>query len=101
MASVDDYSTEKPRIRAAVIGTGGVASSHLSAFVALSDQVDLVAAVDIDSSSVRAFCEKTEHARGYTDPDQMLLDERPDLVAEYGRQPLVDGVRHLPGDQHD
>jgi predicted dehydrogenase len=74
-------SADKPRVRAAVIGTGGIARSHESALRALDTEVDLVAAVDVDDARVSAFCEQTDHARPYTDTQRMLTEQRPDLVS--------------------
>ncbi|MCX4231962.1 Gfo/Idh/MocA family protein [Streptomyces sp. NPDC020707] len=72
------------RIRAAVIGTGAIASgSHLPALAALAaeGEVEVVAAVDIDAEAVRRFCADGGVPNGYTDLDRMLAEQRPDLVA--------------------
>lgn len=77
-----------PRVRIAVVGTGGIATvCHLPAVEAHADRAELVAAVDVDAARLDAFREKaraTKAARGevagYTDLDAMLRAERPDLV---------------------
>jgi predicted dehydrogenase len=61
-------------------------------------QVDLVAAADVDNTSLRAFCEQTDHARPYTDPRQMLAEQRPELVSictppVLHREQTVDALR--------
>ncbi|MFJ5683854.1 Gfo/Idh/MocA family protein [Streptomyces sp. NPDC093099] len=72
------------RIRAAVIGTGGIArGAHLPALRALRDEIEIVAAFDIDEEAVRAFCAEgggPDVPRPYTDLDRMLDERRPDLV---------------------
>ncbi|MFC9647183.1 Gfo/Idh/MocA family protein [Streptomyces sp. NPDC059892] len=72
------------RIRAAVIGTGGIArGAHLPALRALCDEIEIVAAFDIDEEAVRAFCAEgggPGAPRPYTDLDRMLDEQRPDLV---------------------
>ncbi|MFC8198392.1 Gfo/Idh/MocA family protein [Streptomyces sp. NPDC057298] len=74
---------EGRRIRAAVIGTGAIASgSHLPALAALAaeGEVEVVAAVDIDADAVKRFCADGGVPHGYTDLDRMLAEQRPDLV---------------------
>ncbi|MEO3755904.1 Gfo/Idh/MocA family oxidoreductase [Streptomyces sp. B6B3] len=74
------------RLRAAVVGTGGIVTGrHLPALQEHADRVDLVAAVDIDQGRLDAFREAADAAgltgvRGFTDPDAMLAEARPDLV---------------------
>ncbi len=68
------------RIKTAIIGTGGIARSHVAATVHNKDAVDLVAAVDIDADRVGAFSEEHSIAHSYTDVGQMLAQESPDLV---------------------
>lgn len=83
------YSVPSSTVRAAVVGTGAVARSHLDAFRALGEAspggdgtpaIDVVAAVDVDKARLDEFCREAGHARGYTDFPQMLTEERPDLV---------------------
>ncbi|MDQ0778773.1 putative dehydrogenase [Streptomyces aurantiacus] len=72
------------RIRAALIGTGAVASgSHLPALAALAaeGEVEIVAAVDIDADAVKRFRADSGVPHGYTDLDRMLAEQRPDLVS--------------------
>ncbi|WP_425424669.1 Gfo/Idh/MocA family protein [Streptomyces phaeochromogenes] len=75
---------EGRRIKAAVIGTGAIASgSHLPALAALAaeGEVEIVAAVDIDAEAVKRFCADGGVPHGYTDLDRMLAEQRPDLVS--------------------
>ncbi len=67
-------------IRAALIGTGGIARSHVTALRQAGEQVNLVAAMDIDAARVDEFCETHSIPRRYTDVGQMLETERPRLV---------------------
>ena len=74
-------STNKPRTRAVIVGTGAVAASHLAAFRAFGDEVELVAVVDPDESRLNTFRAQVGHVRGYTELSAMLDAERPDLVS--------------------
>ncbi|MFJ8822701.1 Gfo/Idh/MocA family protein [Streptomyces sp. NPDC102467] len=70
-------------LRAAVVGTGGIArSSHLPALhvLAAEGEVDVVAAVDVDADAVRAFADGAGIPYAATDLDAMLAEVRPDLV---------------------
>ncbi|MEV1023304.1 Gfo/Idh/MocA family oxidoreductase [Streptomyces sp. NPDC050264] len=70
-------------LRAAVVGTGGIArSSHLPALheLAAEGEVDVVAAVDVDAGAVRAFADGAGIPYAATDLDAMLAEVRPDLV---------------------
>lgn len=68
------------RVRAAIVGTGGIARSHAQAVQALAEDVEIVAAVDIDPERVEAFREAHGVPAGYTDAQEMLRREQPDLV---------------------
>ncbi|GAA0896450.1 MULTISPECIES: Gfo/Idh/MocA family protein [Streptomyces violaceusniger group] len=74
------------RIRAAVVGTGGIVSgSHLPALRDHADRVDLVAAVDVAADRLDAFRAAaaeggTFDVTGYSDVAAMLEAEHPDLV---------------------
>ncbi|GHB08858.1 oxidoreductase [Streptomyces clavifer] len=70
-------------MRVAIVGTGAIArGSHLSALTALAAEqpLEIVAAVDVDVTAVRAFCADAGIARPYTNLDRMLAEQRPDLV---------------------
>lgn len=67
-------------IRAVIIGTGGIAGSHVTAQRQEAERTQLVAAVDIDAARVDAFCETHSIPARYTDVGVMLAQEKPDLV---------------------
>ncbi|MFD0026551.1 Gfo/Idh/MocA family protein [Streptomyces sp. NPDC058382] len=70
-------------LRAAVVGTGGIArSSHLPALMTLAaeGEVELVAAVDVDLAAARTLADGAGIAYTSTDLDAMLAEVRPDLV---------------------
>lgn len=75
---VESESSAGPRLRAAVIGTGGISKEHL-AFLAASPRADLVGVCDVSPVSV-------SHAAGmyggepFGSVEQMLADARPDVV---------------------
>ncbi len=68
------------RVRVAIIGTGGIAGAHISAWNDLADRLERVAAVDIDQARVEAFAEKHHIPHTYTDVGEMLREQQPDLV---------------------
>ena len=65
--------------RVAIVGTGGIAGTHVGAVRANAGRARLVTAVDVDAGRLGAFCD--EHGvTGYRDVADMLERERPDLV---------------------
>ena len=70
-----------PRVRVAVIGTGGIATVHLRALRALP-AVDLAALCDRDAARLRVAAERwgTPETRTFTDYRRMLDEVRPDAV---------------------
>lgn len=72
---------QEKRLRVAVVGTGAIADSHRAAYRAHRDDVDLVAAADVDEARVLAFCAATEHAQPYRDLGSLLAEQEPDLVS--------------------
>jgi predicted dehydrogenase len=82
-----DPAPAHTRIRAAVVGTGGIITGcHLPAIATHAADIELVAAVDIDPGRLAAFddaaraTEGIGEVTGYTDLATMLSTERPDLV---------------------
>ncbi len=71
------------KIRAAVIGCGGIANGkHLLALAALKDRVDVVAFCDIVEERAVQACKQfgAEGAKVYTDYKELLKDETIDTV---------------------
>ncbi len=71
------------RIRAAVIGAGAIGRrTHLPALAQLAHEgeTEVVAAVDINADAVKAFCAESGIPHAYTDLEEMLREQRPDLV---------------------
>ncbi|RME57628.1 MAG: gfo/Idh/MocA family oxidoreductase, partial [Caldilineae bacterium] len=67
-------------LRVALIGTGGIARAHVAALGGEPERTQLVAAMDIDPDRVQAFCETYGIPRAYTDLDELLAQEQPQLV---------------------
>lgn len=65
---------------AAIIGTGGIANTHMGYYVP-NARVDLVAAADIRQESLDAFGAKHGVERLYLDWEKMLDEVRPDIVS--------------------
>ncbi|MBO0789462.1 MAG: Gfo/Idh/MocA family oxidoreductase [Ktedonobacteraceae bacterium] len=68
------------RYRVAIVGTGGIAGSHIRACQELRERVEVVAAVEIDRARGESFRDKHGIPRLYTDLVEMLETEKPDLV---------------------
>ncbi len=66
--------------RAAIVGAGGIAAHHVAAIRALPERARLVAAVDADADRLHAFCAEHNVPGRYTDVEEMLDREAPDLV---------------------
>lgn len=68
-------------IRVAIVGTGGIADAcHMPALAAQAHRAKVVAAVDVDADRLKEFGTKHAVPGLYTDLDEMLRTERPDLV---------------------
>lgn len=67
-------------VRVAIVGTGGIARSHMAALREAGDRVEVVAAADVDGPRVEAFAADHGIPRHYTDLDELLSRERPGLV---------------------
>ena len=69
-----------PRIRVAIVGTGNIAHFHAESLLALADDVEVVAAVDIDAARLTTFCSAHQIAHRYGDVEEMLTSQQPGLV---------------------
>jgi predicted dehydrogenase len=67
-------------IHVAIVGTGGIAASHIRGLKELGERVRISAAVDVDRGRLDAFCAQHGIPNRYADLDQMLAAERPRLV---------------------
>lgn len=68
------------KLKSAIIGTGGIAASHVTAVKANADRIEVVAAMDIDESRAQNFCTQHGVPRAYSDFARLLREEKPDLV---------------------
>lgn len=71
---------EHEPIRAAIIGTGGIAKSHVNALRAAGERVELMAAVDIDAGRVEQFTSDHAIPYAFSDVETMLRTVQPRLV---------------------
>ncbi|MCI2417837.1 Gfo/Idh/MocA family oxidoreductase [Saccharopolyspora sp. K220] len=72
---------ESRKLRAAVIGAGGIAQhSHVPALRSVADRVNLVAAVDTDPDRLAEFRAANGIEAGYSSVEEMLETQKPDLV---------------------
>lgn len=71
-------TTEKT-LRAALVGTGSVANSHARA-VAAYPRAELVAVADLSLEKAQEFAGRYGIASAYSDLDEMLAAEHPDVV---------------------
>jgi len=67
-------------VRVAIIGTGGIAKSHIEALRSAGDKVEVMAAVDIDSGKVKQFTSDYGIPYAFTDVPSMLNTIQPRLV---------------------
>lgn len=70
----------RPAQRVAIIGTGGIARSHVAAVRANEPHVQLVGAMDIDPQRIEAFSREHAIPAHYTDAAELLAQTRPDIV---------------------
>ncbi|MEU4230560.1 Gfo/Idh/MocA family oxidoreductase [Nonomuraea sp. NPDC026600] len=69
-------------LRVAVVGGGAIASSsHMPAFQALPDEIEVVAVVDATAELAQAFADRFGLPYASDDLEGMLAEVRPDLVA--------------------
>ncbi len=68
------------KYKTVIVGTGGIADSHVKAVRALPDRFELVAVADLDEEKVKGFSKQNDIPRSYTDYEEMLVAEKPDLV---------------------
>lgn len=73
-------SPAKKIYRAVLAGTGSIADAHIRAIEATGGRVQLLAALDIDETRVRAFCTRFTIRQWFTDYAKMLATVKPDLV---------------------
>ena len=67
-------------MRAAIIGTGGIAKSHVNALRQAGERVELMAAADLDSGRVEQFTSDHAIPYAFTDVEAMLRTVKPNLV---------------------
>lgn len=67
-------------LRAAIVGTGGIAQAHVAALRAAGERVEIVGATDVDAERLAAFCDSHGIAGRYASAGELLARERPDLV---------------------
>lgn len=66
--------------RVAIIGTGNSVGNHLDALRYVGERAELVAAVDVDETRVKAFAETNQIPHWFTNASEMLNTVHPDLV---------------------
>ncbi|WP_164207034.1 Gfo/Idh/MocA family protein [[Micrococcus luteus] ATCC 49442] len=69
-----------PKYRAAIVGTGGIATAHAAALTELAGRIELVGAVDLDPARAATFAEKWSVAHTFPDLAGLLAAEELDLV---------------------
>lgn len=75
-----DMETTKKRYKAVIVGTGGIAGAHVQGLRHVAERVELAAACDIDPNRLDAFCSQHGIKGRYTDANEMLKQEKPDIV---------------------
>lgn len=68
-------------LRVAIIGAGQIAEKvHAAYFRTKKNEFDLVAVVDKDINKAKEFCEKNEFNKAYDTVDDMLSNEKPEII---------------------
>lgn len=67
-------------LRAAIVGTGGIAAEHARTVRGSGQRVELVAATDVDAQRLAGFARTNSIPRTYATAREMLFAERPDIV---------------------
>ncbi len=69
------------KLRAAILGAGLISGKkHIPAFLRLKDRVELVALCDVNRASAEKFAAQFGIPKVYTDLNELLLREKPDLI---------------------
>lgn len=75
------------KLRVAVIGAGMIAqSAHLPAYRYFSDRFSVCAVSDVNEKAAKDAAEKFDIPHVYTDAEEMLQSEKPDLVSVCAQQ---------------
>ncbi len=77
-----DVNRKRGKLKAAVICCGMIANSaHLPAYKRFDDLYEVVAVCDMNKETAQKLAEKFHVANVYTDAEEMLKIERPDVVS--------------------
>lgn len=66
-------------LKVALIGCGGMGSTHARSWLQLKDKVELIAIADLMPEKAQKFAEKSG-AKLYPNGDELLANEKPDIV---------------------
>jgi predicted dehydrogenase len=69
------------KLRVGIIGTGNISHSHMAGYKALSDEVEVIAACDIDEKKLTEYCKQYGIPNKYTDFNEMMAKEDLDAVS--------------------
>ena len=68
------------KLKIAIIGAGNISNAHMNAYEKL-ENVEIVAACDVNEDRVRTYCKKRYIPAFYTNHNEMLSLEKPDAVS--------------------
>lgn len=69
------------KLRAAIIGCGGISHCHMTGYLAIKDRVEVVACCDIDLPKAEAYAKNYGIKKVYEDYNEMMEKEDIDLVS--------------------
>ena len=69
------------KLRIGIIGAGNIRHSHMAGYKALSDEVEVIAACDIDEKKLTEYCKQYDIPNKYTDFNEMMAKEDLDAVS--------------------
>ena len=73
---------QESKLKVAVISAGMISNAaHIPAYKSIPELVDVVAVCDLNPVSAEATAKRHDIPRWYTDAEEMLEKEQPDLVS--------------------
>ena len=80
------------KIRAAVIGCGGMAKRHVIGYLR-SEQFEIVALADLHEAAMQEYCDEFDiRPKRYTDAREMMEKELPDVVSLRRKSTMADDL---------
>lgn len=69
------------KLKVGIIGCGGISNCHMAGYKKLADEVEVVAACDIDAEKLKRYAAGYNIPHTYTDYNEMMANEKLDCVS--------------------